>query len=238
MNIERRRPSPSPPGRDFADRPTPGRTRVTPVRCRPLNDLDPAGATWPASSRAYTPACQLWPTRTRRCHNGRRVKRRPTEPTKKTLAVYGAAFGFGLAALVISLGTGPGRTSKSSTSLERESKVSRSSGCSARSGSSRTEPTSDVHGLRIGSELGPSFRHKGQDDTRAARAPDRMTRASFVLIRLVAGQTPEVDERTTWRPAHRFARRVPRASRARRTERVVLSSTWTNLAPRPGRHPR
>jgi uncharacterized protein involved in exopolysaccharide biosynthesis len=79
------------------------------------------------------------------------VSKQATGTGKVTLAIYGAALGFGLAALVITLGTTPGRSLEDLDSLDEIQGVEVLGVLEPKGSRSGRNDVTDVHGLRIGS---------------------------------------------------------------------------------------
>jgi uncharacterized protein involved in exopolysaccharide biosynthesis len=117
-----------------------------------------------------------------------------TGSSKKTLALYGAAFGLGLAVLVISVGTMPGRSLEELDSVEEIEGVEVIGVLEPKRRSERADGMQNVHGLRIGSELRTIIKQKGQITLVPIGRHDRMARASDVLVRLVAGRRIDADD--------------------------------------------
>jgi capsular polysaccharide biosynthesis protein len=117
-----------------------------------------------------------------------------TGSSKKTLAMYGAAFGLGLAVLVISVGTMPGRSLEELDLVEEIEGVEVLGVLEPKKRTDRTDGMQNVHGLRIGSEMRTIIKQKGQITLVPVGRHDRMVRASDVLVRLVAGRKVDPDE--------------------------------------------
>ncbi len=124
------------------------------------------------------------------------VSSKPTGTGKVTLAIYGAALGLGLAALVITLSTTPGRSLEDLDSLDEIQGVEVLGVLEPRKGGARRHDVTDVHGLRISSELRTIVKHKGQVTLVPIGRTDRMAKACNVLVRLVDGQSARDDEET------------------------------------------
>jgi capsular polysaccharide biosynthesis protein len=122
------------------------------------------------------------------------VSKQATGTGKTTLAIYGAALGFGLAALVITLGTTPGRSLEELDSLDEIQGVEVLGVLEHKRGGGGRNDVTDVHGLRIGSELRTIIKHKGQVTVVPIGRNERMKKACGVLVRMVEGQNAGEDD--------------------------------------------